>query len=82
MDSVLIVDIYTVVDITENKDHALRVFRVSRDDRVEALRLLVQVVVCLDVFQKIHPKLIQAEIHDGDTGGHILNIYDFFTQAL
>ena len=43
---------------------------------------LFQIIMGLDILQQIHSKLIQAKIHNGNAGGHILNINDFLMQPL
>ena len=82
MDSILIVNVHAVIDVAEDENHALRVLRTGRDNSVQTFRLFVQIVMGLDIFQQIHSKLIQAKIHNGNAGGHILNINDFLMQPL
>ena len=42
---------------------------------------MFNVRVVLHVVQQIQPKLVQPQIHDGDSAGHLLNIHHFFLQA-
>ena len=82
MDAVLVVNVDAVVDIPQDKDHALRVFISCRNNRMKALRFLRQIAVGLDIIQQIKPELIQPQVHDGDARGHILHIHHFLLKPL
>ena len=42
---------------------------------------VLQFGMLLDVVEQVQTELIKPQIHDGNTGGHFLNIHDFFLQA-
>ena len=82
MYAVLVIDVDAVIYVPQYEDHAFRILVVCRHNSMQAFRLLIKIVMCLDILQKIQPELIQAKIHDGYAGGHILNIYNLFLQPL
>ena len=44
-------------------------------------RSMLQFGMLLDVVEQIQSELVKSQVHDGNTGGHFLNIHDFFLQA-
>ncbi len=81
MDTVAVIRIDAVIDVFQNKDHALRQFIRSRNHRMKSTGLLVQIAVVFDVIQQVEPELVQSQIHNGDSVRHIFDVNDLFLQA-
>ena len=82
MNPVPIVNVYAVIDISEDENHTGRRILCLCNNGVQSFRRGFNVLVLLHVFEQIKPELIESQIHDGNAAGHVLNVHDFFLQPL
>ena len=82
VDLVLRVYVDAVVDVFEHKHDARRRVLSRGNDRAHPEGRVLHVVVMLHVLQKIQPEFVEAEIHDGNAAGHLLNIHDLVLEPL
>ncbi len=82
MNPVPVVNVYAVIDISENENHTGRRILRLPDNGVQTFRRGFDVLVLLHVFEQIKPELVKSQIHDGNAAGHIFNVHDFLLQPL
>ena len=82
MNPVPIVNVYAVIDISENENHTGRRILRLPDNGVQTFRCSFDVLVLLHIFEQIKPELVKSQIHDGNAAGHVLNVHDFLLQPL
>ena len=80
--AVALVGVDLVMHVFQHKHHARRRVRCRGRDRADAARTVFQLRVRLAVFQKLHAKLVQAQICNGNTCAHFLQINDLRLQSL
>ena len=80
MDPVAVINIYTVVDVPQDKDHTSGKILRFCYNCVHSVGGSFHIIVVHHVLQQIQPKLIQSQVHDGNPCGHILYIHHFTSQ--
>lgn len=81
MQPVLVVDVYAVGAILQNKNDTGRRVLTGRNNRVQTKWRFFYVRMVFDVVQQIEPELVEPQIHNGNACCHILNVYNFVLQA-
>ena len=71
-----------VVDIPENEDRSSWGILPSWDNGVHSVGRCLHIVVVLHVLQQIQAELIEAQVHDGDPAGHLLDVHDLLLEPL
>ena len=82
MQPVLVVDVYAVRAIFQNENDTGRRVLTGRNNRVQTERRFFNIRMVLDIFQQVQTELVEPQIHNGNAGGHILNINNLVLQAL
>ena len=81
MQAVLVVDVHAAGTVFQHKNHTGWRVGGGFGYRMEAEGRVFDVGVLLHVFQQVQSEFVQPQIHDGDTGGHFLDIHHFFLKA-
>ena len=79
--TVLAVDVHTIVAVFQYIDNALWVIVRSRNNSVKPHWGMLDVVVFLHILEQVEAELIQAQIHNRNAGVHLLDVNDFFLQT-
>ena len=84
MQPVLLVDVHAVVDVLQREDHTglQPERRLRRHNRMHAVGQMLEVAVLVDVVQKVHAEIVEAEVRDGDPGPHVLQLDHLFLEPL
>ena len=80
--AVPLVGVDLVMHVFQHKHYARRRVRRCCRDRADAARTVFQLRVRFAVFQKLHAKLIQSQICNGNACAHFLQINDLRLQSL
>ena len=81
MQPVLVVNVYAVGAILQNKNDTGRRVLTGRNNRVQTERRFFNIRMVFDVVQQIEPELVEPQIHNGNAGGHILDVNNLVLQA-
>ena len=83
MDAILSIHVHALISILQNEDDACGCIVCGAHNRMQSIRrMLDDIAMRLHVLKQIEAELVEPQIHDGDTTGHIFDIDNFLHEFL
>ena len=80
MNAVHVINVDAIIPVFQHENDAFRQFISGRNNSMHAEGLCFQVFVRFHIVQQIKPEFVQAQIHDGNAGGHLFDIHHLILQ--